>query len=283
MKQKNLLATIFFLSTAFTSNSQNVGIGTANPVQKLHVNGNVFVSDSLGIGVDTPAFRLDVGGPVRIRSHVGLSPSIFFNNLTNSQLAAYIFTSIDSDIGLFGTTPANGVLMRTINGFVGIGTTDPNFLLDVNGRIRLRSGGTNFTAPGIWLNNINNSNTQSFIGMANNNQVGFYGTGLANFGLLMNTDNGEISYTGTLNMDMQLTTQNAVAPALSTFAVSVTCPQGYQVLSGGGGHFEGFGDVDIKIFFSGPTSAMNGWIVRGTNSGFVARNVSASCTCAKIK
>lgn len=44
----------------------NVGIGTDNPQEKLHVNGNVNVSGNVGIGTDNPQAKLHVNGNVNV-------------------------------------------------------------------------------------------------------------------------------------------------------------------------------------------------------------------------
>jgi hypothetical protein len=42
----------------------NVGIGTANPSQKLHVNGNSYITGNVGIGIANPQSKLDVNGTI---------------------------------------------------------------------------------------------------------------------------------------------------------------------------------------------------------------------------
>jgi hypothetical protein len=83
---------------------------------------------------------------------------------------------------------ANALLAQN----VGIGLTDPAYKLDIAERIRIRSGGTNFTSPGIWLNNINNTGQVGFMGVYDNNHFGWYGNGGAAWNLLMNITNGNI-------------------------------------------------------------------------------------------
>ncbi|MBY0479090.1 MAG: hypothetical protein K2Q24_15690 [Chitinophagaceae bacterium] len=285
MKKYKLI--IFFVLLGFIKHgfAQNTGIGTNTPQQKLHVKGNAVVTENLGIGVDTPMFRLDVSDRIRIRSSINPAEKsgIWLNSINNTSKVAFLGMVDNVTVGLYGTGYNNfGLAMNTNSGYVGIGTIAPNFPLDVNGRMRIRSGGTNST-PGIWFNNINNTNTAAFMGTANNNQVGFYGTGLANFGLLMNTDDGEISYTGTLNMDMQLVNLNSSISGAATATLTVNCSAGYKALSGGGGHYDGSGDVDLKILFSGPKDQKDGWVIKVYNSGLITRSISASCICAKIK
>jgi hypothetical protein len=57
----------FFLTTG--SSAQNVGIGTNNPQQKLHVQGNTYIKDSLGIRITRPLATLDVNGTVLFRGN----------------------------------------------------------------------------------------------------------------------------------------------------------------------------------------------------------------------
>ncbi len=76
---------------------------------------------------------------------------------------------------------------------VGIGNTDPAHKLDVSGRMRIRSEGSNASSAGIWLNNNANNASPAFVGMESDNIVGFYGVGSPNgWGLTMNTGTGNI-------------------------------------------------------------------------------------------
>ncbi len=74
---------------------------------------------------------------------------------------------------------------------VGIGTSTPQFKLDVNGRMRIMSGGGINTA-GLWLNNNANDATPAFIGMRSDTVVGFFGNN-SSWKLLMNTNTGNLS------------------------------------------------------------------------------------------
>jgi Chaperone of endosialidase/Head domain of trimeric autotransporter adhesin len=77
------------------------------------------------------------------------------------------------------------------NGNVGIGQLIPEYRFDVGERMRLRSGGTAGTSAGIWLNDIGNTTTPAFIGMADDSHIGFYGTG-AGWDLVMNLATGNV-------------------------------------------------------------------------------------------
>jgi hypothetical protein len=157
-------------------------------------NGNV------GIGNSSPGFPLDVNGRIRIRS--GGNPNtagLYLNKDDNTTQQAFIGMQSDDHVGFFGV-PLNawGMLMNTNNGNVGIGNTNPEYSLDVGNRMRLRGGGDLANSPGIWLNNVDNSGQLAFMGVYNNNYIGWYGTGGASWTLMMNINNGYIGI-GTQN------------------------------------------------------------------------------------
>lgn len=76
------------------------------------------------------------------------------------------------------------------NGNIGIGAADPVYLLDLNGRLRIRGGGNDNNSAGIWLNNNSNASLQAFMGIFQTN-VGFYGNN-AGWGLMMSTETGNV-------------------------------------------------------------------------------------------
>jgi hypothetical protein len=51
-----------------TTSSGLVGIGTTNPLQKIHVQGTAYVSGNLGIGTISPSFKADIAGDARVTS-----------------------------------------------------------------------------------------------------------------------------------------------------------------------------------------------------------------------
>lgn len=103
---------------------------------------------------------------------------------------------------------------------VGIGTTTPQFKLDVNGRVRIMSGGDINNTAGLWLNNTNNTAQPAFIGMQNNEQVGFYGNN-SGWSFVMNTISGNVGM-GTLapnasaQLDVSSTTKGLLLPRMTT-------------------------------------------------------------------
>jgi len=62
---------------------------------------------------------------------------------------------------------------------VGIGTPSPQFKLDVNGRMRVKTGtiGNVSTSSGIWFEDYRDGTNRIFVGMQDSIRVGFYGSG----------------------------------------------------------------------------------------------------------
>lgn len=113
-----------------------------------------------GLGTSTPVNQLDVEGAVAIGN-------------------SYSGTS---------TAPANGLIVQ---GTAGIGTSSPNtsYMLDVNGRMRLRH---NVNTSGLWFNKSNNTE-EAFIGMVNDTTWGLWGSvGSPNFRNSFNLRNGNL-------------------------------------------------------------------------------------------
>jgi hypothetical protein len=81
--------------------------------------------------------------------------------------------------------------MRVVNGKVGIaGVTNPDHKLEVGDRMRLRQG-ANGTA-GLWLYSTGTSNDRAFIGLANDNVVGFWGNHGPGWALQMDVTTGNV-------------------------------------------------------------------------------------------
>jgi hypothetical protein len=90
---------------------------------------------------------------------------------------------------------------------VGIGTTTPQYPLDVNGRIRIKHA--NGLKAGIWFDGINTP-TRSFIGTMDDNHVGIFGNAGAGWSLVVNVLDGIMSYrSGTAQPGSQLLSTDA--------------------------------------------------------------------------
>ncbi len=102
--------------------SGNLGIGTTDPSQRLHVVGNGVFTNNVGIGTTSPTERLHVAGNIRLAddsSIFGLDRLIGFNDL---RLYG------DAQEGVHGPD-----LYISRLGFVGVRTADPQAELHVRG------------------------------------------------------------------------------------------------------------------------------------------------------
>lgn len=102
------------------------------------------------------------------------------------------------------------------NGNTGIGELNPEFTLDVNGRMRLQSN--NSLSAGINLNNSSNSSIAAFVGMrSTDNEVGFYGqTGTIGWRYLVNTTTGDAWLQGSLTQNSDIRLKKNIKPLSNT-------------------------------------------------------------------
>ena len=167
------------------SNSGNVGIGTANPVQKVHIDGaagNSFMKFTNTATGDTDADGLTVG--------------------ISSTGDAFIYNR-DSTLLRMGTANGTQITVRP-DGNVGIGTIAPNKKLTVAGSIVGSSSGTDAGVEGI--------NSSTGIGVYGNARMyGVYGAvrdvngygvyGYNDFGGYAGYFVGKVKSTGDMNVD----------------------------------------------------------------------------------
>ena len=117
-------------------NTTGVGIGTTNPLQRLHVNGDLLISSSSATAthITQKAYTID-GGTV---SWEGSSGQLF--SINNDLSSGSIFSVNDISGMPSIDVDANGTIeLGPFGGNIGVGTTTVTQKLDVSGNVRFRN------------------------------------------------------------------------------------------------------------------------------------------------
>ena len=157
----------------------NVGIGTGNPLQKLHIEGKAYVKDSIGIGTSTPhaqlqlsnatgnrkivmwemannphqffGFGVEASGMMRYQVPVSSNDHIFYSGASSSTSNELMRITGTGNVGIGVSSPLQKFHLvgnAYVNGIVGIGISSPQATLDVARGIALlgtaRFQGTTF-------------------------------------------------------------------------------------------------------------------------------------------
>ena len=199
-----LLFTTNNAGSLYINNTGNVGIGDF-PNSRLHVSDGSSGVSSLTSGItlhgnDSRYFNI-------ITPEANES-GILFGNSTNAAAGGIVYNNFNNPNGLQFRTNGNATRMVITNtGYVGLGNLNPAFILDINGRMRIRSGGNSATSAGLWLNNSANSVT-AFVGMEDDTHVGFYGNAGAGWKFSMNTNSGALKINGSEGQTGHVITSN---------------------------------------------------------------------------
>jgi len=148
-----------------------------------------------------------------------------------------------------------------------------------------------------WLLNVNNRSTSgdngafSLINVLTNKTIiraspnGYVSINSVKAGAVALDVTGDIQASGNFLLGMQyLQVDNSIGQGYKM--LTLDCPAGYQVISGGGGHRDLNGAVkDIHVAFSGPDedAPATRWRLVLYNSSKSSRAVRINCTCAKVK
>lgn len=175
---------LFFFACSVMAKAQNIGIGTNTPTHgKLEVvsaSGNTIVTRTSATGVGVALYN------------VSGAPSIGFNSMLSGGYnflgagygSFFQYTPTDGKLRYYSSTAngaANAAMVSTTatlfsinpNGDFGIGSIDPQYQLDVNGRVRIRHSGS---TAGVWFNKSDNTEG-AFLGQYNDNVIGMWGPG----------------------------------------------------------------------------------------------------------
>lgn len=170
--------------------------GSDNFAERMRIKGN----GNVGIGTSSPNAPLQLANTIANRKMVlydlNNNDHQYYGLGINGGLLRYQVDATGADHAFFagsGTTTSAELMRIKGNGNVGIGASDPAYRLDVSGRIRIRSGGDINSTAGVWLNNIANNVSPAFVGMVNDNAVGFYGNTTPNgWGVVMEITTGNV-------------------------------------------------------------------------------------------
>lgn len=184
----------------------NVGIGISKPTAKLHVEGQTFLMGEVGIGTNFPMAKLHVEGNSYFNGNLSIG--------TTTQLATQTFANtLGAKVALYGSSATSqyglGIQSNLLQLYTDIAGSNIGFgwgsstafterariinsgevALQTNGRLQIRTGSQ---TAGLWLANAANTGNVGFMGLPNDNVMGFYGNNGAGWGLTMNANNGYV-------------------------------------------------------------------------------------------
>jgi hypothetical protein len=119
---------------------------TLTTIAMLIISTSFAISQNVGIGTSSPTQKLDVAGRVHLRHNSGQSAGIWYDGPTLSN-RSFIGTYNEDHVGFYGSISGWKLVMNVESGNVGIGNANPSASLDVSGTMRYR-GSTFPNLPG---------------------------------------------------------------------------------------------------------------------------------------
>lgn len=172
--------------------------------------------------------------------------------------------------GALGTGTGAGQLAALSwdnGGRVAIGVASTTLRVDVGGRMRMRQG-TDGSA-GHWLFQSTPNADRAFVGMANDNEVGFWGNGGIGWGLRMNVNTGELFVANEVNSPrFKSTTLMAARSGGLPLSATFTSQGGTLVVfaSGSGFRNAGSGVIGMLMRIDGIAMAFSNAFTNETGS-----------------
>lgn len=117
---------------------------------------------------------------------------------------------ISYGVGFAGSFLGNVTISERLG--IGISGNIPDFTLEVGGRARLRSGGSNETSAGVWFNNNLNNQLRAFIGMRDDNEFGIYSQSMAQWLMRFNVNIGSICSYSTITNCSDIRLKTDISP-----------------------------------------------------------------------
>lgn len=249
-------------SNIYSTNTGNIGVGTTNTNAKFAVSSSGIPAISCYTTDNTSIIGYSTNSPgiqgTSMQNHGGYFSSTYggYGIYTTSGSGAAIYAQA-------GTGPA-GLFM---GGNVGIGVTNPEYKLDVQGNIRAQ-----FTGDGIGISGYaSGSSSQGVSGSSPN--IGVYGSG--NYGIY-GTSSGIASIYGT-STTAETNAIRGINSSISASAVSIygESNNGYAIF--GRSYYSGIGVYGISASSTGVYGASVGGN-GGTFSSQTANAIYASST-----